>query len=33
MRLLIQRVTQAEVRVGGNVSGAIGSGLAVLVGV
>ena len=33
MRLLIQRVTRAEVRVGGQVVGAIGPGLAVLVGV
>ena len=33
MRLLIQRVSRAEVRVGGEVVGAIGPGLAVLVGV
>jgi D-tyrosyl-tRNA(Tyr) deacylase len=33
MRLLLQRVTSAEVRVGGGVVGAIGAGLVVLVGV
>ena len=33
MRVLLQRVTRAEVRVGGEVRGAIGPGLAVLVGV
>lgn len=33
MRLLLQRVTRAEVRVGGRVVGAIGPGLVVLVGV
>ena len=33
MRLLLQRVTRAEVRVGGEVVGRIGPGLVVLVGV
>ena len=33
MRLLLQRVTRAEVRVDGRVSGTIGPGLVVLVGV
>ncbi len=33
MRLLLQRVTRAEVRVDGRVAGAIGSGLVILVGV
>lgn len=33
MRLLLQRVTRAEVRVDGRVVGAIGAGLVVLVGV
>jgi D-tyrosyl-tRNA(Tyr) deacylase len=33
MRLLLQRVSRAEVRVGGRVVGAIGPGLAALVGV
>jgi len=33
MRVLLQRVTQAEVTVGGEVVGAIGRGLVVLVGV
>jgi D-tyrosyl-tRNA(Tyr) deacylase len=33
MRLLLQRVSRAEARVGGGVVGAIGPGLAVLVGV
>jgi D-tyrosyl-tRNA(Tyr) deacylase len=33
MRLLLQRVTRAEVRVGGTVVGAIGPGLLALVGV
>lgn len=33
MRLLLQRVSRAEVRVSGRVAGAIGPGLAVLVGV
>jgi D-aminoacyl-tRNA deacylase len=33
VRLLLQRVTRAEVRVGGKVTGSIGPGLVVLVGV
>ena len=33
MRLLLQRVTQAEVRVEGRVTGSIGAGLVILVGV
>jgi len=33
VRLLLQRVTRAEVRVAGNVTGSIGAGLVVLVGV
>ena len=33
MRALVQRVSRAEVRVGGEVSGAIGEGLLVLLGV
>lgn len=33
MRLLLQRVTQAEVRVAGDIVGSIGAGLVVLVGV
>ena len=33
MRALLQRVTRAEVRVGGDVTGAIGVGLLVLLGV
>ncbi|MFM8304848.1 MAG: D-aminoacyl-tRNA deacylase [Actinomycetota bacterium] len=33
MRVLVQRVTRAEVRVGGAVTGAIGPGLCALVGV
>lgn len=33
MRILIQRVTQASVTVGGEITGAIGSGLALLIGI
>ena len=33
MRAVVQRVSRAEVRVGGEVTGRIGSGLAVLLGV